>query len=314
MGYLIGYPIGGNSFYVPPRKSTVKKKIYLTPKFISIKLRVMSTKHDYVESLGIQAGTRYRSDCPFCGHRNSFAASNDGTHTTFKCFHADCNAKGSIRNRLSSTVASKALLPKQNKQLNQNSFELPDTFVDVSRSKAAMNYLNKVQVMDAYLNRKVRLMYDQRLDRVVYLIYHGSHIVDAVGRSLSGAKPKWYRYGKSKQMFTAGDSRLAVLVEDCASASCISHLVTGVAMLGTSLLKEHIAQLKKFDKVYVALDKDATKLGLKTVRTLKSYINVHMLILEDDLKNMQKGKLDEFIRTKVTGDEDTPVCPTQGVL
>jgi DNA primase len=122
--------------------------------------------------------------------------------------------------------------------------------------------------------------------------------VDAVGRTLAGAKPKWYRYGNSKQLFTAGDAPNAVLVEDCASASCVSHLMTGVAMLGTSLLKEHIVQLKKFDTVYVALDKDATKLGLKTVQTLKPHLNVRMLILEDDLKNMEKERLNEFIRRK----------------
>ena len=268
----------------------------------------MSTKHDYVESLQVPVGTRYRSDCPFCGHSNSFSAFNDGSHVVFKCFYADCGVKGRVRNRLSST-SSQAVVKTVStvKQPTVNSFQLPDTFVDISRSGSAMKYLDKVHAMDAYLNRKIRLMYDQRLDRVVYLIYKGHHLVDAVGRSLTGAKPKWYRYGKSKQMFMAGDSRLAVLVEDCASASCISHLVTGVAMLGTSLLKEHIAQLKKFDKVYVALDKDATKLGLQIVRTLKPYINVHMLILEDDLKNMQKGKLDEFIRTKVIGDEDPPI-------
>ena len=38
----------------------------------------MSMIHDYIESLNIQGGTRYRSDCPSCGHKNSFAAFNDG--------------------------------------------------------------------------------------------------------------------------------------------------------------------------------------------------------------------------------------------
>ena len=273
-------------------------------------LRIMSMIHDYIESLNIQGGSRHRSDCPVCGHRNSFSAFNDGMKIIFKCFHADCTVKGGMRARLSNqsipTTITGTFLPQQNQSVT-NSFELPETFVDISRSDAAMRYMKQVNVMDAYLHRTTRMMYDQRLNRAVFLIRNGAKTVDAVGRTLSGAQPKWYRYGKSKQLFTAGDDSTAVLVEDCASAACVSHLVTGVAMLGTSLLKEHIVQLKKFDTVYVALDKDATKLGLKTVQTLKPHLDVRMLILEEDLKNMEKGKRDEFIRAKTIGAADTTV-------
>ena len=77
-------------------------------------------------------------------------------------------------------------------------------------------------------------------------------------------------------------------------------MVTGVAMLGTSILKDHIEQLKKYSTVYVALDKDATQLALKTVQTLKPSLNVRMLILEQDLKNMEGEQRDEFIRRKTS--------------
>ena len=77
-------------------------------------------------------------------------------------------------------------------------------------------------------------------------------------------------------------------------------MVTGVAMLGTSILKDHIEQLKKYSTVYVALDKDATQLALKTVQTLKPSLNVRMLILEQDLKNMEGERRDEFIRRKTS--------------
>lgn len=274
-------------------------------------LPIMSIIQDFIESLNIQGGSRYRSDCPVCGHRNSFSAFNDGMNIIFKCFHADCTVKGRVRVRL---CADPPPLRTRNRYEHAdkplNSFELPDTFVDVSRSDDAMRYLKQVNVMDSYLHRTVRMMYDQRLNRAVFLIRNGAKTVDAVGRTLSGAAPKWYRYGNSKQLFTAGDAPTAVLVEDCASAACVSHLVTGVAMLGTSLLKEHIVQLKKFDTVYVALDKDATKLGLKTVQTLKPHLDVRMLILEEDLKNMEKGKRDEFIRAKTAGAADTAVLAT----
>ena len=77
-------------------------------------------------------------------------------------------------------------------------------------------------------------------------------------------------------------------------------MVTGVAMLGTSILKDHIEQLKKYSTIYVALDKDATQLALKTVQTLKPSLNVRMLILEQDLKNMEGERRDEFIRRKTS--------------
>ena len=71
-------------------------------------------------------------------------------------------------------------------------------------------------------------------------------------------------------------------------------------MLGTSILKDHIEQLKKYSAVYVALDKDATQLALKTVQTLKPSLNVRMLILEQDLKNMEGERRDDFIRRKTS--------------
>ena len=77
-------------------------------------------------------------------------------------------------------------------------------------------------------------------------------------------------------------------------------MVTGVAMLGTSILKDHIEQLKKYSSIYVALDKDATQLALKTVQTLKPSLNVRMLILEQDLKNLEGERRDEFIRRKTS--------------
>ena len=260
-------------------------------------LTPMSSTHEYVESLGVPIGSRHRSDCAFCGHKNSFAAYNDGVHVIFKCFHADCNVKGRIRTRLTSDSFTAIVQPEVK---SSSEFILPDTFVDVSKSSNAMQYLRSVNCMDAYLHGRIRVMYDKRLNRVAFMIRDRKRPVDAVGRALADIKPKWYRYGKSQQLFTAGTSDIAVLVEDCASASCVSHMVTGVAMLGTSILKDHIEQLKKYSAVYVALDKDATQLALKTVQTLKPSLNVRMLILEQDLKNMEGERRDDFIRRKTS--------------
>ena len=78
----------------------------------------------------------------------------------------------------------------------------------------------------------------------------------------------------------------AVIVEDCASACAVSNVLTGVAILGTSLTQSHKQYLKSYDKIYVALDRDATTKSFGVANELKSYglQNVHVKTLEDDLK------------------------------
>ena len=78
-----------------------------------------------------------------------------------------------------------------------------------------------------------------------------------------------------------------VLVEDCFSAYYVTKLgVTGVAILGTSLLEEHKQFLSEnFSRVIVALDPDALPKTLQVAKELKGWvIEVKVLKLTDDLK------------------------------
>ena len=56
--------------------------------------------------------------------------------------------------------------------------------------------------------------------------------------------------------------------------------------MGTNLLDTHISVLRKYEKVYVALDKDATKKALEIVRKLQGIVPTNLLILNQDLKDM----------------------------
>ena len=59
--------------------------------------------------------------------------------------------------------------------------------------------------------------------------------------------------------FICGSNATGILVEDCASACAVSHLYSGIALMGTSLPESYIPVLKKrFKKIIVALDRDAT--------------------------------------------------------
>ena len=135
---------------------------------------------------------------------------------------------------------------------------------------------------------------------MVFLVKDGNKVVDAVGRSIDGRSPKWYRYGNSKCPFVSGNGeRGACVVEDAASACSISSHIAGVAVLGTNLLDEHIDYLTKYPRVFVALDKDATDKAVDMVKTLCKVVPTKLMVLPRDLKNMTKDERDDFLRNRI---------------
>ena len=257
----------------------------------------------YVEGLDIVPNTKYRSDCPVCAKKNTFSVVDNGLQRMWFCFHADCNVSGRTGVTLSRTSAltvferSAAVAPPPR---TSNTYEIPDTFVSVSRRVEAESYLRKVGAYDAYLSGAADIRYDVRMNRVVFLIREGKRVVDAAGRALDGRGPKWYRYGSSRSPFVSGtSSSVACVVEDCASACSVCSVVSGVALLGTNLLTEHIEVLKQYDRVFVALDKDATDKAITMVRTLHSHVPTRLMVLHTDLKNMEKDERNDFLRSHI---------------
>jgi hypothetical protein len=255
----------------------------------------------YVEGLDIVPNTKYRSDCPVCSKRNTFSVTDDGLQRLWYCFHADCNVSGRTGVTLSKHTTKDIFTPKQQPLSITNrfsEFEMPDTFVSVGRSLDAELYLRKVGAYDAYLAGAVDLRYDVRMNRVVFLIRDGKKVVDAAGRSLDGRGPKWYRYWHSSLPFTCvGKCNTAVVVEDASSACSVYDDCTGVALLGTNLLQQHIDVLKQYDRVFIALDKDATDKAIGMVRTLHTHVPTRLMVLRTDLKNMERTQRHEFIRS-----------------
>ncbi len=255
-------------------------------------------KKNYVGNLHIVPYGRYRGDCPICGRINTFSVTDTGFERLYYCFHADCHTKGSTGVQLTKENSKVAFKERVEKRVDDTEFVIPDTFVSLSRSKEAEAYVKKVGSYDAYLNGLVDIRYDFQQDRVVYLVKSLSNgrVVDATGRSLTNRKPKWRRYGNSKYPYICGRGTIAFVVEDCPSACSVAHFSTGVALMGTSLLDEHIKNIKQFKKVYVALDKDATSKAILMVRKLRNYVPTKLIVLNKDLKDMQIGERNEFIR------------------
>jgi DNA primase len=256
----------------------------------------------YVESLDIPPLGRYRSDCPVCARKNTFSVSDDGLQRLWFCFHADCNVSGRTGITLTKDFAKHALSRSQTNASvtrTSNTYEMPDTFVSLSRNLDAELYVRSVHAYDAYLSGRADIRYDFKRNRVVFLVKDGNKVVDAVGRSIDGRGSKWYRYGDSRKPFIVGDSNQAIIVEDCGSACSISDRVTGVALLGTSLLQEYVPQLLHYQKIYVALDKDATDKAIDMVKTLCRLVPTKLMVLPRDLKNMTKDERDDFLRNRI---------------
>ena len=257
----------------------------------------------YVETLDFPALTKYRSDCPVCGKKNTFSVTDDGMQRMWYCFHADCNVSGRTGITLTKEHASRALRHSQAlvpaPSRTSNTYEIPDTFVSLSRNLDAELYVKRVNSYDAYLSGRADIRYDFKRNRVVFLVKDGNKVVDAAGRSIDGRTPKWYRYSSSKHPFICGSGATAILLEDCASACSVSESTVGVALMGTNLLTEHIDVLKQYDRVFIALDKDATDKAIGMVRTLHTHVPTRLMVLRTDLKNMQRDELDDFIRSYI---------------
>ena len=259
---------------------------------------------DFVMDLPLQPNGRMRMDCPACGKKNTFSVGEENGQRLYHCFHADCTASGRTGFRLTKDVTTHPMLLKRNNKDDVTvtycaTFEMPSTFVPITRSQESVDYLKRVHAYDAYLDGRVDLRFDFQRNRIVYLITDGKRVVDAAGRTLTNEKPKWWRYGKSGNPFVCGRGRVAVVVEDCASACSVSDILSGIALLGTSLLDSYIPTLRTYDRLIVALDKDATGKALKLVRTLQAIRPTSLVILDKDVKEMtsdeRKRTFDKYI-------------------
>jgi len=255
----------------------------------------------YVESLTIAPYGRFRSDCPSCGKSNTFSVNDNGFERLWFCFHADCNVKGATGISLTKENSKSAFVKREPiKEEADVKFKIPDTFVSLSRNINAENYLKKTNSYDAYLAGLADIRYDFQRDRVAYLVKEGDKVVDATGRNLTDNKPKWLRYGNSKHPFVCGTSDNCFVVEDCPSACSVSNLVTGLALMGTSLLDSHIQVIRNYKKIFVALDKDATRKAVDIVRHLSNHVPTKLVVLKKDLKNMEKEDRNDFINSYIS--------------
>jgi len=249
--------------------------------------------NQHINNLNLQLDERYRGDCPVCNGKNTFTVTRTFTGILYNCYKAGCTLGGTSP----TTVTVNDILNKDKTKVLKV-FTLPSHVIR-GRDEVIL-WANKYN-LDPTTSI---LYYDVKENRIVFPVFYDTKMVDATGRALrKGHNPKWKRYGTSSYAYTVGTGTVAVLVEDCISAAVINTEepnCTGVALMGTSLLPDHVAQLHSFSAVIVALDPDAVKKTLQFATELKGLLlhkNIFALKLEDDLKYAKER---DIIRVKET--------------
>ena len=245
----------------------------------------------FIESLNLYKGGRLRTDCPICENSNTFSVTDFNDCIKYNCFHADCKTSGTV----SKSLSEDSFKPSQ-KEFVPVVTDFTKTFRKTNLPYEAIQYLQQVGCHNAFVDNTTDIRYDYKRDRIVFCVADKSgNIVDGAGRALQRhVKPKWYRYGASRMPFTCGTSKHGVIVEDCASAVRVSHLVSGIALLGTHLFEGALSFLKDYDKITLALDHDATAKAVGMLGDIQWQVeDVGMVVLERDLKNVQN---DEDVR------------------
>mgnify|MGYP000048803768 CR=1 FL=1 len=240
-------------------------------------------------------GVNYRTNCPYCGGINTFSMMRTGGSVTFNCFRASCSGHSrgvKIYSRTAEDV--KSTRTRENEESKK--FIIPDYFEFGLRNEKCINLLRDKYSWEAYEKGYFKAGYDPREDRLIFFLFEGNTISGAVGRALSKAvQPKSKLYQHSGGVFRAGIGSTAVLVEDCFSAASVarSDRFTGISLNGTNLTKIHLTTLREYDKILVALDKDATRKSVK----LNDYLNFmgcksQIWRLEKDFKDCPKIVVD----------------------
>ena len=236
-------------------------------------------------------------DCPFCSGKNTLSVDTSANNLNWYCFHASCKAKGKYQGEKNMNYVIDTF--KQKEEIQNLTFEIPDSFTSVYSDEKAMKYLHKNNCWEAWAWGRADIKYDVRQDRVVFLVkdkttgkYSG-----AVGRGLNkNVYPKWFMYGSKEVPFKCGECEDAVIVEDCASACAVSNILTGISIMGTSLMEEHKKFLEPYKNLYIALDRDATAKSYEIANELKSdgFKNVKVKPLTDDLKYFNTDEIKEM--------------------
>lgn len=224
----------------------------------------------------------------------------------FNCFRALCKAGGSDKQGMSINDIKESLRRSAGNETKEEFNELSHPeFKDILEYPYALEWLLSANCEAALKKDSNRFKFDVRRSRAVFLNYDGRFFDVAIGRSLDGTKPKWYKYDGLSGFFVMSlqaPPENVFVVEDCASACSIARVGLGLALCGTSYdigrLYERIRRINGAKRIWVALDKDARRTSMQLQKDLQGIcsIEVKILNLSDDAKYLTLEQLQKEIR------------------
>ena len=245
----------------------------------------------YIEDLDLGEGDTVRGDCPDCGGKNTFTANKSGGAVLYNCYKLGCKISGvhTVGMTAADIQARMQEIEQDKPKPKVEAMVLPEYVVPSGSGLDA--FRDKWDLWDQ------GLMYDLKDRRAVFPIFINGVMLDAVGRALAGAEPKWLRYTGKANYFLAGIGETVVVVEDVISAITVAKLgFTGMAILGTSLSVAHMEQLGNYSQVIVALDPDAAHKTLKFRQEIEAWTGVATIALrlDDDIKYRVESDIDRL--------------------
>ena len=252
--------------------------------------------HKYIEDLDLGEGDTVRGDCPDCGGKNTFTANKSGGAVLYNCYKLGCKISGvhTVGMTAADIQARMQEVEQDKPKPKVEAMELPE-YVTRSNSPIGSSKLNAFR--DKWDLWDQGLMYDLKDRRAVFPIFINGVMIDAVGRALAGAEPKWLRYTGKANYFIGGTGKTVVVVEDVISAITVAKLgFTGMAILGTSLSVAHMEQLGNYSQVIVALDPDAAHKTLSFRQEIEAWTGVATIALrlDDDIKYRVESDIEQL--------------------
>lgn len=244
----------------------------------------------------------YRGNCPFCGGRGTFTATQEYGTLKYNCYKLGCDVGGVFDTDMTAAEIRKHMIVAP---------------VEPEKEKETMEipvYVVQPNNLHDKFNRFIRrhgiavrgLMYDVKDERVVFPILHEGRTIDAIGRAVGKKKhPKWYRYTGAADYYIIGSGKSLLIVEDVISAIIAYQElpnVTAMAILGTQLTDKHMEKIGEYDHVIVALDPDAADKTLKYKREIEEWTGTKSFAmrLDDDIKYRVDADIEKL--TELTSD------------
>jgi len=210
----------------------------------------------------------------------------------WQCFRASCSVKGVAGAEMDSDAIRSRLSGKE--EVKRRSTPLPEHLSRPEYHPKVVAYLESVSSWRAYDEGLIKIRYAPAENRVLFFFPEDR---GAVGRSLDGRKPKWKAYADTSGLLTVGSGETAVLVEDAASACSVSRFsfCSGCALLGTELRSEQKSQLMAYQKVIIALDKDASRKAVAMKGKVEARVPTSVVLLEEDLKFCTESEIERLL-------------------